>query len=206
MSTSDTIEEIKVILVGDSGVGKTNLISVATGGEFNENIEATSTSSYSQKEIEYKNKTYVLNIWDTIGQEKLRELNKLFYKEAKIVIYVYDITRENALEELKYWIGEIKDKLGEDGYISAICGNKSDLFLEEKVTETDGMQAAYEINAKFKLTSAKCNKGDFKVFLEELAHDYIDSLSLYERKKSRVYKLDKETNKEWPSKKWWKCW
>ena len=194
MSTSDTIEEIKVILVGDSGVGKTNLISVATGGEFNENIEATSTSSYSQKEIEYKNKTYVLNIWDTIGQEKLRELNKLFYKGAKIVIYVYDITREDALQNLKYWTDEIKDKLGQDGYISAVCGNKSDLYLEEKISQEDGEKAANSINAKFSLTSAKCNKEMFIAFLEELAHDYIDTIMLGGNK-NEVYKLGMKNKK-----------
>ena len=194
MSENTKTNEIKVILVGDAGVGKTNLISVAVGGSFTENTKSSASSSYFIKKIEYKNKTYTLNIWDTIGQEKLRGLNKLFYKGAKIVIYVYDITREDALQNLKYWTDEIKDKLGQDGYISAVCGNKSDLYLEEKISQEDGEKAANSINAKFSLTSAKCNKEMFIAFLEELAHDYIDTIMLGGNK-NEVYKLGMKNKK-----------
>ena len=194
MSENTKTNEIKVILVGDAGVGKTNLISVAVGGSFTENTKSSASSSYFIKKIEYNNKTYTLNIWDTIGQEKLRGLNKLFYKGAKIVIYVYDITREDALQNLKYWTDEIKDKLGQDGYISAVCGNKSDLYLEEKISQEDGEKAANSINAKFSLTSAKCNKEMFIAFLEELAHDYIDTIMLGGNK-NEVYKLGMKNKK-----------
>ena len=196
MTTTNNTEEIKVILVGDSGVGKTNLINAAVGREFDQYSTTSKACSFSQKEIEYDDKFYILNIWDTIGQEKLRDLNKIFYKGAKIVIYVYDITRKNALEDLKYWINEIKEKLGGDGFIHAVCGNKSDLYLEEKVSEGDGKKIADLIKAKFKLTSAKCNKEDFIIFLEELAHDYIDSLTPEDERKNRVYKLKKEQLKD----------
>ena len=193
MSEVKNSNEIKVILVGDCGVGKTNLINVAVGREFNPDSKGTLAASYFKKNIEYNNKSYTLNIWDTIGHEKLRELNKIFYKGAKIVIYVYDITREDGLEEIQYWIKEIKDKLGKDGYIHAVCGNKIDLYLKEKIPESAGRKVADSINAKFKLTSAKSNKEDFKMFLEELAHDYINSSD--PNGANKTFKLNKKEGK-----------
>ena len=201
MKNNNNTEEIKVILVGGSGVGKTNLINVATGREFDQSSTTTTSCSFSQKEIKYNNKLYVLNIWDTIGQERLRELNKIFYKGAKIVIYVYDITRKCTFEDLKGWINDTKEKLGEDGFIHAICGNKCDLYLNEEVSEGDGRQIADLIKAKFKLTSAKCNKKDFIIFLEELAHDYIDNLMSEVEKNNKSYILKKERLKSNRSKR-----
>ena len=195
MANIDSIKEIKIILVGDCGAGKTCLINVAVGLEFPEEIEPTISNSFFRKEIEYKNKEYSLIIWDTIGSEKLRNLNKIFYKGSKIVIFVYDITKENALEDFNFWIKEIKNQLDEKKFVLAICGNKSDLYYLEKVPEADGRNVADSMNAKFKLTSAKSNKEDFSVFLEELAHDYIDNILPFEDNDNNVYKLGKENKK-----------
>ena len=85
-------EAIKVILLGESGVGKTNLISITNGGNFNENEVVTSSLSFSVKKLNVNGKEYAINLWDTVGQERLRNLTKLFYNDSKIVIFVYDIT------------------------------------------------------------------------------------------------------------------
>ena len=79
---------IKIILVGDSGTGKTNLITVAAGFEFNSNTLTTTSCSYIQKIIKKGDKEYKVNLWDTIGQEKYRSLTKIFLKDSKIVIFV----------------------------------------------------------------------------------------------------------------------
>ena len=168
-------EDIKVILIGDSGVGKTNLINVSLGRTFNEKENSSLSASYSKKVITINNEKYVLSLWDTIGQEKLRTLSKLFFKNSKIVIYVYDITNLESFNGLESWNKDVKEMLGDDDkIIKAILGNKQDLYLNEKVAEDIARNYAKTLKAKFKLTSAKTNPKVFNSFLEELLKDYID--------------------------------
>ncbi len=165
-------QEIKVILVGESGTGKTSLINIAMGVKFVEGVEAsTSTASFVTKIIKIGGKSYSLNLWDTIGQEKFRSLTKIFIKDSKIVIFVYDITRKESFKELDYWFKTIKDVLG-DVPVLGIAGNKSDLFMKEQVKEEDAEKYAENKNVSFKLTSAK-NPLSFNNFLEDLLKQYI---------------------------------
>ena len=169
----EIVEDVKVILIGNSGVGKTNLINISTGGEFNEIEKSSTTASYSKKQMNIKGDLYNLSLWDTIGQEKLRHLSKLFYKKSKIVIFVYDITQKTTFEGLNSWYEEIKQELGED-IIKGVVGNKQDLFMKEEVKEEEGEKFAQSINAKFRLTSAKCDGEGFINFLELLLKEYIN--------------------------------
>ena len=102
----------KVVLVGETGVGKTSVTSYFIYKTFNENEESTNTATFAQKSIEIKeiNKTIEFDIWDTAGQEKYRSLTKFFYNEAKAAILVYDITNKKSFQEIKnYWCNEIKE-------------------------------------------------------------------------------------------------
>ena len=165
-------DAIKLILVGDSGTGKTNLITVAAGYGFNNESITTTSCSYIQKNITTKNgKEYKVNLWDTIGQEKYRSLTKIFIKDSKIVIFVYDITNKTSFESLKYWYKIIVDILGE-GPVFGIVGNKVDLYLQQKVNQNEGEEFAESIGAKFKLTSAKNDPKSFCDFIEELLEQY----------------------------------
>ena len=138
-------KEIKIILVGESGVGKTNLINVTVGLKFNPDQFTTSVHSFSKMPLKYNKNDYILQIWDTIGQEKLRSLNNLFFNDTKIVIFVYDICTRESLDSLKnYWIKEINEKLG-TSIIKGICGNKSDLYLNQEVSEKEGSELADSI-------------------------------------------------------------
>ena len=103
MADDNDPDSIKIILIGDSGAGKTNLITVAAGYEFNSNSLTTRACSYIQKKYTINNSEYKVNVWDTIGQEKYRSLTKIFVKESKIVIFVYDITNRNSFESLPFW-------------------------------------------------------------------------------------------------------
>ena len=172
MSNDDDKETIKIILIGESGVGKTNLINVSTGIGFNENEQATLISSYQLKNIEIKGITYKLSIWDTIGQEKLRSLTKIFFTNSKIAILVYDITSRHSFEELNYWEKCIKE-MTDENIILGVAGNKKDLYIKEVVNEEEGENYAKSIKAKFKLTSAKSDIQGFEEFLKELLLDYI---------------------------------
>ena len=102
----------KVVLVGESGVGKTSITSYFLYNTFNEKQESTITASFAQKSIEIEeiNKTIEFDIWDTAGQEKYRSLAKLFYNEAKAAILVYDITNRKSFQEIQnYWFKDIKE-------------------------------------------------------------------------------------------------
>ena len=154
----DKIEDddgIKVILLGETGVGKTNIINIATNQSFEPEEKTTIASSFSKVILKIKKKQYQLNLWDTIGQEQFRQLTKLFYNNSKIVIFVYDITSKESFNELKnYWVKDIESKLG-NNIIKGLIANKSDLFLYEQVKEEEGEEYAKSINAKFLMFSAK---------------------------------------------------
>ena len=173
MEGVDNFIEVKAILIGGHYVGKTSLINVTIGIQFDSDIKPTITSSYVEKKFEIKQKKYLVKLWDTAGMEKFRTLNKLFYKDSQIVIFVYDITRKESFEELNFWTNEIKKELGED-LILGVAGNKIDLVDLEQVDESIARDYANNINANFKLVSAKENPRIFISFLEELLIKYID--------------------------------
>lgn len=100
----------KIILLGESGVGKTCIINRYVLNEFKQE-ESTIGASFTTKELKVSSKdTYVLDIWDTAGSEKFRAVNRIFYQGAFIVLLVYDITSKESFEELKkYWVEEVKN-------------------------------------------------------------------------------------------------
>jgi small GTP-binding protein len=174
----DDMNEIKIILIGEPGTGKTCLINVATGNQFNENSESTLLSTYVTKKMVINDKEYALNLWDTAGQEKYRAMTKIFTKNSKIVVFVYAINNKNTFEEMKsYWIKTIKETLGDDP-ILGIAGNKSDLYLEEAVPEEEAREFANKLRIKFKLVSAKNDPNSFVNFLQELVEEFLQTKGL----------------------------
>ena len=164
---------LKAILIGDSGVGKTNLINISVGKEFDQSEKATISATYIRKQFDIDGKTYNINIWDTIGQEKLRALTKLFFKNSKIVILVYDITSRQSFESLQLWLKDVKEALGDD-FVIGVCGNKTDLYLNEQVNEEECKKFAESLNSRWLCTSAKTDQVGFPNFLKELVEDYIN--------------------------------
>ena len=162
----DEEEELKVILVGEMGTGKTSLINTAIGLKFQEKLASTTTNSIVNKVMKINGKSYSINLWDTIGQEKYRSLTKIFLKGSKIVIFVYDITNLQSFQELNYWFDCTKDIINEK-IVMGIVGNKSDLFLKEEVKESDARELAKQKGFEFALTSAK-DPLIFCEFLEKL--------------------------------------
>ena len=172
MEDDNDPEAIKIILIGDSGAGKTNLITVAAGYEFNSNSLTTRACSYIQKKYTINNSEYKVNVWDTTGQEKYRSLTKIFVKESKIVIFVYDITNRNSFDSLPFW-KKIVDELLTDTPILGVVGNKMDLYVDEQIKSDEVEKYANEIGAKLLLTSAKTDSTSFSNFLQELLNDYL---------------------------------
>ena len=172
---SANIKQLKLILVGMSGTGKTNLINVLVGQKFQISELTTTTATFVEKEIAIDEEKYKVNIWDTAGQEKFHSLTKIFIKESKIVLFVYDITSRRSFEEVNFWVDMVKEVLG-NKFVMGLAGNKKDLFLEESVSEDEGKKKAEELGAIFKLTSAKTGYG-IKELIEKLLKEYIRRLN-----------------------------
>ena len=159
---------VKVVLVGDTGVGKTCIIQRYVNNSYSEENESTFSSTYTNKVLEFKeyNKKLSLDIWDTAGQELYRALAKNFYLNAAIGILVYDIRRKDSYDSIKnYWVDQMKES-GEENMILGIAGNKCDLFQEEEVPEDEVKKYAQSIGAIFKPTSCKESIGIDELFQE----------------------------------------
>jgi small GTP-binding protein len=168
-------QSCKVVLLGESGVGKTSIINRFINDTFDPNSLTSLGASFISKPLYIidKKKSLKLDIWDTAGQEKYRSLAKIFYKDAKIIIFVYDITNQKSFEQIKnYWYSQTED-YGESNIIYGIAANKSDLYETEQVNEEDAKQFARSINAVFSSTSAKGNSGIDTLF-QKLGLKFLD--------------------------------
>ena len=184
-------EVIKIVLLGESGVGKTNLINVSMGKEFQQNSDSSLSSSFVSSDYKVGNKVYTYVLWDTAGQESYRSLNKIFIKNTKVVIFVYSIENYKSFQELDYWVNIAKEELG-DNSIYAIIGNKSDLYDEQEVKDEEAEKYAEEHNMKIKFTSALADAKGVNSFLNELISDYVKKIDpeytgeIVEKKKEKT--------------------
>ena len=174
-SNGPKVPGCKVVLVGESGVGKTCIISRFISGAFDSNVSSTNGASYASKNVQYDKlgKSLLLDVWDTAGQEKYRSLTKFFYKDAKVAILVYDITRQSSFDSLtNYWYKEVKEH-GPENIVLGIAGNKCDLYEQEEVNENQAREFAQSIGAIFALTSAQNNSGINELF-RDVGNKYLD--------------------------------
>jgi len=217
-------ENVKVVLLGESGVGKTSIITQFTANKFNEKCPTSVSSQFTSKIVKFPqfNKTIRFDIWDTVGQEKYRSLAKIFYKDAKIIIFVYDITIDFSFKALKdFWYKETLS-IADNKPIFAIVANKSDLYEKQTVDNKDGEAFADEINALFQITSALSNTGitnlfenlgkkiiipkyDYKKNNQKLEEEYLKQIKEEKKgkKKDKGIKINNNGNKEKGKKK--KC-
>ena len=169
----DDIKELKVILLGEPGVGKTNIISRYLSGSFNQSSNPTIGSTFGEKIIKKEGVTYSLKVWDTTGQERYNSITKLFVKGSHIVILVYSIDNLQSFEKVNFWYNYIKEELQEGKYILGILGNKRDLYEFEVVSEEDGKKLAQKKNAVFGLVSAKIDVNGIINYFDTISEEYI---------------------------------
>ena len=157
-------ESIKIVLLGETAVGKTSIIQRFITDSFNSNCISSLSAQFNSKTMEINGETLKIDIWDTAGQEKYRSLARIFYKDAKVIVFVYDITNKKTFEEIKnYWFPQTKDNC-ENNVIYDLVGNKNDLYEKEEVNEIDAINYAKEINAVFTTASALSNVGINSLF------------------------------------------
>ena len=186
MSSREPLD-IKIILLGECGVGKTSIINRFINNEFNSIYETTGSMSYSFKIVERNKQKYKLNLWDTIGQEKFRSLSRMFLNDAKIVILVYSIISKVTFDNLKYWYDN-KEK----NSVLGVAANKVDLFQEEEVSDELGKEFAKDNGAIFSLISAKENKEGIDLFLDKLLDAYLNGSNLENCIENKNIKLSKD--------------
>ena len=167
-------KELIMILLGNCGVGKTSIISRYIKDEFNADEMTSTGANYATKRININSKEYILNLWDTAGQERYNSVTKMFIQNAQIVLLCYSITDKKSFKNLNYWLKMANDIIGENNYALGIAGNKADLFLEEEVKESEGIQFAKEHNGLFKLVSAKESREGIDDYFVELFTKYLD--------------------------------
>ena len=149
----------KILLLGDSTVGKTCFLLRYTDDTFLDVHMATIG-------LDYRLKTMILNdqkivkvqLWDTAGQDKFRAITRNYYKGAKGIILIYDVTNIKSYENIKKWINEIKDEIS-DKVTIILIGNKIDNVVQRKITKEQGEKLASDYNVAFFETSAKTGEG-----------------------------------------------
>ena len=204
---TDKGNSCKVVLLGESGVGKTCIISRYVNNTYDEKSETTNGASYASKiiELEQYKQSLRFDIWDTAGQEKYRSLTKFFYKDAAIAVLVYDITRRDSFEEVKnYWYEQLKT-CGEKNIVIGLAGNKCDMFDKEAVTEEEAKNFANEIGAQFQLTSAFKNMGIDDLFrmvgCKFLDPNFQDKINEEPKEQTKNITLNSNTQKKKKDKK-----
>jgi len=191
-------EGLKVVLIGESGAGKTSIIQRFAYKLFDPNCASSISSQYISQTIELKeiNKALKFEIWDTAGQERYRSMAKIFYKDAKIILFVYDITCLKSFEELKdYWITQVKENCSQKALLGLVA-NKCDMYDQQQVPTDDGMKLANDIGAVFQYTSAKSGVGINSLF-ENLGRKYLDPTFDYQAAdKTAMEKFKKKKEEE----------
>ena len=197
MTDEKTIESYKIVLIGESGVGKTSLISQLMDQTFQLDQQSTTGGTFSTKTALCDNSRILkLEIWDTAGQERYRSLTTMFYKDANAAVLVYDITRKDSFEQLQeYWTKQIKENSPSD-IILAVCGNKSDLIEKEDVNEDTARKFAQSLGAIFVSTSAKSMEQVNNLFIQLVKlYTQCNEVKFIDEEDSTLYKQRKDTVK-----------
>ena len=196
-------EPAKVVLLGESGVGKTSIIAQFTSGKFDPDCVTSLSAQFISKTVEFQNlgKAIKFDIWDTAGQEKYRALAKIFYKDAQVIFLVYDITDAKSFNELKsYWHGVVKAN-GDSDAIIAIVANKNDLYDHAQVQNEEGEEFARSIGAIFQSTSAKSDSGITTLF-DNVGQKFFDpNFDVGAQNKQAQEEYQRKKNEEMQKKK-----
>ncbi|XP_018395221.1 PREDICTED: ras-related protein Rab-37-like isoform X2 [Cyphomyrmex costatus] len=145
----------KVMLLGDSGVGKTCLLTRFRDGRFlSGNYITTVGIDFRNKVVTVDDTPIKLQIWDTAGQERFRSVTHAYYRDAHALLLLYDVTNKTSYDNIRAWLSEIREHANEDVVIM-LLGNKSDCGTERAVKREDGERLAQEYKVPFMETSAK---------------------------------------------------
>ena len=162
---------LKFILIGDSSVGKSNILSKFKDDKFDETTQPSIGVQFIAKNIVLDKTTYRLQVWDTAGQENFRTMTKIYYRNSSCAFIVYDITEKDSFNHVESWINECK-KIGPESILLVLIGNKNDLNESREISYKDGVNLAKKYNMLFFETSAKNGDNIETIFKKSV--EYID--------------------------------
>lgn len=154
----------KLLLIGDSGVGKSCLLLRFADDTYTESYISTIGVDFKIRTIELDGKTIKLQIWDTAGQERFRTITSSYYRGAHGIIVVYDVTDNESFNNVKQWLHEI-DRYACENVNKLLVGNKSDLTTKRVVSTEQGKEFAESLGVEFLETSAKTSTNVEQAFL-----------------------------------------
>ena len=157
----------KYIIVGDSSVGKSNLLMKFAHNKFTEDYQATIGVEFGAKNIEIEQQIYRVQIWDTAGQENFRSITKAYYKNSVCAMVVYDITNDNSFKHVQNWIEDIRNQSSKTVLI-ILVGNKIDLEDKRVISYDEGNEFAMKNGIIFGETSAKTGVGIEEIFYKSI--------------------------------------
>ncbi|KAK8958334.1 Ras-related protein RABA1d [Platanthera guangdongensis] len=161
----------KLVLIGDSGVGKSNLLSRFTRNEFNLESKSTIGVEFATKSLNVEGKVIKAQIWDTAGQERYRAITSAYYRGAVGALLVFDVTRRDTFENVERWLRELRQHT-DPNIVVMLVGNKSDLRHLVSVSTDDGKALAERESLFFLETSALESTNVEKAFSEVLMQIY----------------------------------
>jgi small GTP-binding protein len=156
---------VKVVFVGEAGVGKTCIINSAVRHTFNQDSRSTVGTGFEKLTIGEGSSRIVFEIWDTAGQELYRALTPRFFKQAGVAIFVFDLTSLNSLRSLTYYFEKLRQICPDGSVIISVVGNKTDLETKRSVKLEDVLEAKKCLSARFyRECSAKLGAGVIEIF------------------------------------------
>ena len=167
---------MKIIMIGESSVGKTSVMNKFVDNEFSDVVKATIGIGVSRKNLQVKNKTIQMQIWDTAGQERFATISSNYFRNAIGVIIMFDVTNRQSFDNLPKWFEQCEK--ASDKRIMFICGNKIDL-KNRMITKEDGEEMAESFGTKYFEVSAKTGEGINEMFealalsVANASNDYI---------------------------------
>ena len=153
----------KYIIIGDSAVGKSNILLRYIHERFNEEFQSTIGVEFGAKNIEINNKICRVQIWDTAGQESFRSITRAYYKNSVCACVVYDITNRNSFQNVQLWIDDCKKQTPKT-VLLVLIGNKLDLESKREISYEEGRSFAIDNNMLFFETSAKTGENIEELF------------------------------------------
>jgi len=196
MEGDQILTTLKLLIIGESGVGKSSLLLRFTDDAFDHEQAATIGVDFKVKTIHINGDKVKLAIWDTAGQERFRTLTPSYYRGGQGAILVYDVTSRESFQKVDNWLNELETYSTNHDLIKMLVGNKCDMVDERVVTKEEGMKCARKHHMMFIEASAKTKEGVVCAF-EELVEKIIQTPALWEKtdtRKGGTHQLNAQTD------------
>lgn len=184
MEQDESKTNVKIVIIGEAGVGKTSLMSKFVFNTFDDQMQPTIGCDIQSKTINIEGKKIEVRLWDTAGCERFQTMLPLYYRGCHGAILVYDVTRKDTFNKLRDWLLELENNLTNDDAVVMIVGNKIDK-TGRKVSKEDGNNYAKQRSALFIETSAKTSEG-VSIAFEELLMKIIQTPGLLDHGPSGI--------------------